>query len=637
MMKTVTACTMDCPDACSLVVSDGPDGRIRLRGNPAHPVTRGFTCKKIRGHIQRLRSPNRILQPLLKNNGVWEPIGWDRALALCAAKIDELRPAPESIVHIQGAGAQGVLKSLTRLFFNRIGATRVRGSLCDAAGFMAYVHDFGSRKNHDIADLENAARMVNWGKDLPRSSIHMAAIVAKARKRGLRVLTISPGGDGSEVFSDDRIRIRPGTDRFLAAAVLRRWLRSEPVDPRILARTRHWRRFEEILDRSIEDDLLAACGVEKADADRLFQWYRAGGACATLVGTGLQRYRYGGENVRWINALALMSGNIGRSGGGSYYHLHSYANLNLGWAEAPGSGPRRSFFKPTVGRQIEAAQDPPIRMAWINGINIVNQAPNSALTARALKRLDFTVVVDAFFNDTADCADLILPAALMLEQEDIIGSFLHDHVQYVAAALPAPGAARSDDWIVSEVARRLSPPVAMPDKDACLARSLDSPQLATDLGTLKEKGTVRAAVPAVVYEGLRFDHPDGKYRFPITLHAEPPAPAGFPLRLLSLIRKDAIHSQMLPEDQSETPTAWVAADSPALQHFDPGREAFLVSPLGRLKVRLETVAGLHPEAVLYRRGDWMKCAGGINRLIEDGVTDIGGGAPYYDQFVRLEN
>jgi anaerobic selenocysteine-containing dehydrogenase len=636
-MKTVTACTMDCPDTCSLVVSIDNGKPVRLRGNPDHPVTAGFTCKKIRKHLARLNSPDRIRRPLCRRKNGWEPVSWDQALDLCAAKIDSLRGEPESIVHIHGSGAQGVLKAVPRLFFDRLGATRVRGSLCDAAGFMAFVHDFGSRKNNDISDLANAHRIVNWGKDLPRSSIHIAAAVAKARRNKARLLTISPGGDGSSAFSDDHIRIRPGTDRFLAAAVIRRWLESEPVDERIPLRSRHWDRFGGLLARRTEGDLLAACGVGAEEVGRLLDFYRAAGPTASLVGTGLQRYRYGGENVRWINALALVSGNVGRSGGGSYYHLHSYANLDLGWAEAETPGPRRSFFKPTLGREIEGAADPPIRMAWINGVNIVNQAPDSARTARALKNIDFTVVVDAFFNDTVDCADLILPAALMLEQEDIVGSFLHDYVQYVPAVVAPPPEAKPDDQIIRELAGRVSPEVAIPDRETCLARSLASSRLETDLQRLRKAGSVRARRSAVPYEGLRFDHPDGKYRFPLALHDEPPPPEGYPLRLLSLIRKESMHSQILAEEQTIPPSAWVAPDCPYLERLDLSRETYVASARGRLKVRLQTLEGLHPEAVVYRRGDWMKLGGGINRLIEDGLTDIGGGAPYYQQYVRLEN
>ncbi len=637
MIKAVTACTMDCPDACSLVVFTGEDGRIRLRGNPVHPVTAGFTCKKIRRHPQRLASADRIRRPLLKKNGAWSPIDWKQALGLCAQKIDELRKTPESILHIQGSGATGVLKSVPLLFFARLGATRAVGSLCDVTGLTAYRRDFGSRRNHDIADLANAERIVNWGKDLLRSSIHTASIVARARKNGVPLLTISPGAEGENALCGDRIRIRPGTDRFLAAALVRRLIETAPLDPLILRRSLNWERFRKLLAGRGEQELLSACGVEKEPFKALLRCYRSSGPTATIVGAGLQRYRYGGENVRWINALAMTSGNIGRRGGGSYYHLDSLSNLNLDWAAAPETGPRRSLLKPTLGRQIEEATDPPVRMAWVNGTNIVNQAPDSGRTARALRNLDFTVVVDAFFNDTADCADLILPAALMLEQEDIIGSFGHDWVHYVPAVFPPPPEALEDDRIIREVARRLSPAIEIPDKESCLARSLASPRIDADLSGLREKGYVRADRPAVPYEGLCFDHPDGKYRLPCTLSDEPRPPEGYPLRLLSLIRKESVHSQIREEDQSMPPCAWVAPDCRFLDRIDTDRDTFIVSALGRLKVRLKILDGLHPETVVYRRGDWMKRGGGINRLIEDGVTDMGGGAPFYQQYVRLEN
>ena len=221
MTSTITACTMDCPDACSLVVDQRPDNRIVLRGNPDSPFTAGFTCPKIKGHIKRLQHAQRIQHPLLRINGTWQRITWDTALDLCAEKIQALRSEPKSILQIKSEGAKGVLKAATALFFSILGTSRTKGSLCDAAGFMAYIYDFGSRKNNDINDLNNAARIVNWGKDFSRSSIHTAAIIRKACRNGTRMLTISPGGDGNDTLSNERIRIRPGTDRFLAAAVIK--------------------------------------------------------------------------------------------------------------------------------------------------------------------------------------------------------------------------------------------------------------------------------------------------------------------------------------------------------------------------------------------------------------------------------
>jgi anaerobic selenocysteine-containing dehydrogenase len=636
-MRQITACTYDCPDACSLVLEQMEDGGVRLRGNPASPFTRGVMCAKTRRQIRRLRSPSRIVAPQRRTKSGWQEIGWEAALDLCAEKIQGLRGQPTSILHIHSDGAKGVLKEAVGLFFSRLGTSRIMGSLCDAAGFIAGIEDFGSRENNDIEDLAKAAAIVNWGKDVSRSSIHTAALVHTARRRGARVLTISPGGDGNDPFCDRRIRIRPGTDRFLAAAVIKRLFGEGRLGEALSARTRHPENFLELIQGRSLEELLAACEVPAAEAEHLFHMYATVKPLATFIGAGLQRYRYGGENVRFINALALLSGNVGRSGGGVYFHLHSYRNLDLAWVKGEGHKGRRAFHIATIGRDVLAARNPGIRMIWVNGSNVVNQAPGALETARAFAGVEFKVVVDAFMNDTAERADLVLPCTLMLEEEDVVGSFLHEYVQYVAAVLAPPPGARSDLWIATELGKRLDPPVVMPAPEDCLRAALTSPYLDTTLEEIKVARYIRSKRPRIAYEGLRFAHGDGKYRFPGQLHDEPPAPDGYPLRLLTLVRRTAIHSQILPEDHRPLPTVWVAPDCSVLAVLELSRPAVLVSPLGRLPVEVRVMPGLHPGAVVCRRGGWMSRGGGVNQLIGSRLTDLGGGAPFYDQYVRLEN
>ena len=637
MISTITACTMDCPDACSLVVDQRSDSRIELRGNPDSPFTSGFTCPKIKGHVKRLQHARRIQHPLLRIKGTWQRITWDEALELCAAKIQALRSEPKSILQIKSEGAKGVMKAATALFFSILGTSRTKGSLCDAAGFMAYIYDFGSRKNNDISDLNNAARIVNWGKDFSRSSIHTAAIIRKACRNGTRMLTISPGGDGNDTFSNERIRIRPGTDRFLAAAVIKLLAKNRCISPAILKHAKRPQKFLDMVSGFKLDDLIRNCEVSSADVEKLYRWYRQQSPVATFLGTGLQRYRFGGENTRFINALALLSGNIGIAGGGSYFHLHSYRNVNLDWTTGPQRKSRRSFPISAIGEEILTAHDPQIKMIWVNGINVVNQAPDSNRIARAFERVDFKVVVDAFMNDTAQRADLVLPSTLMLEQEDIIGSYMHEYVQHVRPVLDPPAEARNDMWILSEIGKRLDPPILLPDTETCLRNSLQQPGLQVSLEELRQKGCARADRPTVAYADMTFDHRDGKYRFPAALHPQPAAEPQYPLQLLTLVRRNAIHSQILPEDQEQLPRAWVAPDNPLLPGIDREKDIYLSSSLGRLKIDLQIMPGLHPGAVLYRRGDWMNQGGGVNQLISAGTTDLGSGAPFYDQQVRLEN
>jgi len=245
--------------------------------------------------------------------------------------------------------------------------------------------------------------------------------------------------------------------------------------------------------------------------------------------------------------------------------------------------------------------------------------------------------VDAFMTDTAEQADLILPPALMLEQEDVIGSFGHDYIHYIAKIVEPPGEAKSDYWILTELGKRLDPAISLPNPETCFKKSLDSEYLSTSLEELIEKGFIRANHPKISYEKMRFKHPDGKARFPIQLHDEPDPPEDYPLRLLTLIRRDAIHSQMLEKWQIMPPTIWMAEKSPYLKRINKEKNVYLVSPLGRLKVNLHTSSHLHPEMVLYRRGDWTKLGGGANQLIQSDITDIGSCTPYYQQYVRVEN
>jgi len=272
----------------------------------------------------------------------------------------------------------------------------------------------------------------------------------------------------------------------------------------------------------------------------------------------------------------------------------------------------------------------------VDGFNPVNQVPDAGSMARAIESR-FTVVSDAFMTDTALRADLILPCALGPEYENIVGSCLHNHAQHGAKLFEPPGQARPDLDILADLGRRLDPPVGMPGSEEILRASLDSPLLDLDLETMREKGFARAKVEPVTFSGLKFGHADGKFRFADRLDPEPPPEPGFPLKLLSLVNRDYIHSQIPEERQQDRPTAFVSPESPSLEGIDPDQPVFLASPLGRIRVELGFDQSLHPMAVIVRRGHWHKNNRGLNLLVSPKTTDMGGGSAYYSQDVRLEN
>ena len=161
---------------------------------------------------------------------------------------------------------------------------------------------------------------------------------------------------------------------------------------------------------------------------------------------------------------------------------------------------------------------------------------------------------------------------------------LHEYVQYVRAVCAPPAEARTDFGIMTELGNRLDPPIVLPDAETCLRAALKSAHLDTTLEELRQKGFVRSKRPRIAYAGLVFGHADGKYRFPGALHDEAPPPDGYPLRLLSLVRRSAIHSQILPEDQRPSRRCGWRPTCPVLAGLDLSRPVALVSPLGRLTV-----------------------------------------------------
>lgn len=626
----LTACTLDCPDACSLLVEQGVRG-TRIRGNPEHPVTQGFTCRKIHRHLRRLSSGRRVRSPLLRQGAGWQEISWDAALDLCLRRLGPvLAEAPERVLHLQGNGSRGVMRTVVDRFFSSLGCSKTRGSLCDSAGIRASVLDFGALDHNDVRCLAGARNIVNWGKDLTRSSEHMGRLVQQARRAGAAAVAICPGGDGYQ-FSDRIVRIAPGTDRFLALAVLRELEDRGRIPPSGWRSCENASTFYELLRARGKEELAARCGAGPRDVAALADLYERG--AATVIGWGVQRHPFGGQNVRFIDALAWLSGNVGAPDTGVYFNLSSLRNLNLSWLPEPPNS--RGLRLPLLGDDLESASQR-VEAAWISGCNIVNQAPDSKRLSELFSGLDFLVVVDAFMTDTAACADLVLPCTLMWEQEDVVGSSMHNFLQYAAPLFPPPVHARTDEWIARQLCERLGSGFTFPSRERCFRQSLGPPFPDIDLDGLKSRGFAEAPrEPAAFASGTA--HPGGLLHLPRNVDNEPQPDPDYPLRMLSLIRRDFIHSQILPEEHRLPPRITVNPNAPGVKGLDFDRRILLVSPLGRMEVDLVLDESVHPEALICRRGDWMRMGGGVNRLVAARSTDLGEGTDYYGQGVRLEN
>lgn len=622
MRPVRTACTYDCPDACSLLLVDGPDGRPRLRGDAEHPITRGFTCQRIGRHLARLSDPSRLKAPLVREGERLREAGWEEALDLAARHLrDALAFDPASVAFLQGGGSLGLSKELVGHFFRSLGpVTTLRGGVCGEAGEEAQRLDFGDPADHDYTDLASSRAVVLWGRNPVETGPHLVPFLREARSRGASVTLVEVRPTPSDRLADRVVRVAPGGDGFLALAVLRRLDEAG----RLVAQERveNLPAFLALLRARTAESWAALAGAAPDDVLHLAALYTERRPVATWVGWGLQRRGSGGRNLRCLDALGLLTGNVGVAGGGVNFTSWRRRGLDLS-SLAPATG--RTLGSATLARDLTALRSPPARFVYACAVNPVASYPDSRATAAALRGTGFVVVADAFLTDTAAQADLVLPVALMLEEDDVVGSYAHHHVARVRRVLDPPPGVRTDLEIVQELARRLGrADELLADPAAALARM-----------TAPWTGPRNPTQPPVPF-AERFSTPTGKARLLEEPPEPPPSAAGFPLSLLTPSHQ-AWQTSQLPDALQQGPAdCFAGPDALGSAGLSDGGLARLVTAVGELEVRVRLDAGLPGELVVLHRSGALRLGRAANALVPQKETDVGEGAAFYDARARLE-
>jgi anaerobic selenocysteine-containing dehydrogenase len=304
----------------------------------------------------------------------------------------------------------------------------------------------------------------------------------------------------------------------------------------------------------------------------------------------------------------------------------------------------RTIRSALLGHDLLHAERPPIRFGWIQRCNPVTQFPDSLAVERGLRSLGFLVVVDAFLTDTAACADLVLPPALMLECDDLVGSYGHHHLGLARRVVDPPAGVRTDLEISQLLARELG---RGPILEGTAAERID--RMLAPLGLRRadlEGGTVkRPGEPAVAFAGRRFATPSGRARLLGELAPPPPegghagAARSHPLHLLTVASVEHQTSQVPPEDQQGLPEIVVHPEAPGVAGRVSGAEALVRSasvPSAALRVRLRLDAKMRRDTALLVRGGWVRFGRGVNVLVGARESYNGGCAAFYDELARIE-
>jgi anaerobic selenocysteine-containing dehydrogenase len=450
-----TICNRDCPDACG-IVAEVEDGRVvTIKGDPEHPVTRGFLCYRTSRFLKRQYHPERLLKPLVRQGDRQIEIPLDEALDLAAEKLLQIKreSGPAAILHYRSGGSLGMMKLLADYFFEKFGPTSTkRGDICSGGGDAAQQLDFGHEDANDIFDLYNSRHIINWGKNIHVSNLHLIPVIKEARRRGATMTVIDPVRHRSEQLADRYLQIRPDGDLAFGLAVARILFESGGVSPRARSLCDHFDAFRALACARPLDDLLQECDLSLDDARQIASEL-ADGPTAILVGWGMQRRLRGASHVRVLDALTTISGNLGVKGGGASFYFKRNGAFDFSFMNQ--TRPPRTLSEPLLGEEMMNAKDPPIRAVWVTCGNPVAMIPDSASVARAFERTEFSVVVDSFQTDTTRRATLVLPTTTLLEDDDLLGAYGHHFIAASRPVVPPPEGVLTDFEILQEIGRRV--------------------------------------------------------------------------------------------------------------------------------------------------------------------------------------
>jgi anaerobic selenocysteine-containing dehydrogenase len=672
-----SVCALDCPDCCSLLVTVENGRGSKLRGNPAHPVTRGFLCGKVARYLAREYSPARLAYPQkrigAKGEGHFQRIAWDEALDTIAARLDAIAAAsgPESILPYSYAGTMGLLNGsgMDRRFFHRLGASRLDRTICSSAGAAGMAEALGLRYGTEPEQFRHSRLILAWGANILDTNVHLWPFVMEARRNGARLYTIDPHRNRTTAASDKHFFINPGSDAALALAMMHVIAGENLHDADYVARyTSGFDTLRERVKKWTPQWASELTGIAAGDIVSLAREYAATTPAAIRLNYGVQRSERGAMAVRAIALLPALTGSFRHAGGGIQLSTSQAFHLNEAALERPDLQFRalgreaRIVNMAELGTALADLDHPPVRALVVYNSNPAAIAPLQNKVLDGLRRDDlFTVVLEQFQTDTADYADILLPATTFLEHTDLYLAYGHYYLQLARPALPPPAEARSNVEVFRELAFRMGfdDPCFRDTEDDMIRAVLDSPHPFTagiTLEQLDREHWVRLRVspegqPFLPFREGGFGATDGKCHFRAeSLDYTPPVESRrgdpglrrlYPLELISPKNGDSMNSTFGYRDAVDLETATLhvsRADASArgIRTADPVR---VFNGRGSCALIAKVDDTVPSGVVCAPAVRWGKRAPGrrnVNAVVSGRLTDAGGGPVFYSCLVELE-
>ncbi|MDQ6620928.1 MAG: molybdopterin oxidoreductase family protein [Pseudomonadota bacterium] len=675
------ACPHDCPDTCAMLVTVENERAISIRGDPAHAPTQGVLCTKVARYLERTYSDQRLLHPMRrvgrKGEGRFERITWDEALDTIASRFTAIAASPEgpqAILPYSYCGTMGLLQSssLDRRFFHYLGASLLDRTICSSAGKAGWAATIGASMGMDLERFVDSRLIIIWGSNPVTSTLHFWTRAQEAKRRGATLIAIDPYRTATAEKCHQHIAPLPGTDGALALGLMHVLIAEDLIDRDYVER--YTVGFDALAARASmysPERVAAVCGLDARTIVELARLYGSTRPAAIRVNYGLQRHAGGGNAVRAIACLPALTGAWRDAAGGALLSSSGTYPVDSAALERPDliRGKPRTINMSAIGDALLEARDPPIRAIYVYNSNPLAVAPESDKVAAGFAREDlFCVVHEIFKTDTADYADILLPATTQLEQTDVHTSYGHLYVQANNAAIAPLGEAKPNTEVFRLLAERMGfDEPCLFDSDDTIAASAfrkDHPLgAALDWPALRAKGWQRLDVPLnyAPFAHGNFPTPSGKCEFHssrLEREGQDPLPdfvppresrasnlglaTRYPLAFLSPPARNFLNSSFanLPSfvDEEREPWLDIHFEDALARAIASGDRVRVFNDRGAFTATARVGDRARTGVVVCPSIWWRKLApdgANANAVTSQGLSDLGRAATFYDCLVEV--
>ncbi|WP_281278073.1 molybdopterin-containing oxidoreductase family protein [Nocardia mexicana] len=645
------ACPLDCPDACSWVVTVEDGAAVGLRGNKEHPVTRGALCVKVNRYLEQLHAPDRITYPMRrvgrKGEGRFERIGWDEALDEIATRLTGIidEHGGEAVWPFHGTGSLGYIQGLEgfsgRRFFNVLGSSLLDPTICSISGTLGTKYTLGTSGGMDPEDFAKSKLILLWGTNPLTSGHHVWKFIQDS---GAHTVAIDPVRTRTAERCDEHLAPLPGTDAALALGLMHVVVSMGAEDTEFLAeRTVGWPEFRARIEEFTPERTAAITGLAEEQIVALGERIATTRPTAIRASQGIQRHAGGGMALRTLACLPGVTGDWAIPGGGLHYSTSGHFKLDLPelvrFDLLP--NPVRTLSQTRLGESLLEVDDPPVKALFVIAANPVGSNPHQNRVIEGLSREDlFTVVLEHFPTDTVDYADIVLPATMQPEHLDVLAAYGNMYLVWNEPAVDPPGECLSTTETFRRLARRMG--VTEPsvyDSDEDLARQLLKQY---DFERLRTDGFLKAEPGPVPVDKLQFvSTRAGQAGHDPLAGYTPPSDPGDGLILISAASHYFLNTTFgnNPElrRRAGDPRITIHPDDAAARGITDGTPVLVSNDRGSFEAEAEVSDRVRPGVAATPKGRWAKFTGGatVNATIDERDSDFGGGAVFHDNRVHI--